>query len=154
MAMLRLEPQRGQGQMSRIDDHRPCSPSTGPTKLAYVLIAANVVTVMEEQAAEAPVPPVVAAVLLAVVAGLLLRSDRRGVLIGAISVQAFLIVFYFVVAVERVPAFEAWGVGLKLAQGVVLVLLTWLLLTQAASDGKQSWDAPAEPHSTVSSDAG
>jgi hypothetical protein len=122
--------------------------------LAYVLIAANVVTVMEEQAAEAPVPPVVAAVLLAVVAGLLVRSDRRGVLIGAISVQAFLIVFYFVVAVERVPAFEAWGVGLKLAQGVVLVLLTWLLLTRAASDGKQSGDAPVELHSTVSSDAG
>jgi hypothetical protein len=122
--------------------------------MVYVLIAADVVTVMQEQADEAPVPPVVAAVLLAAVAGLLVRSDRRGVLIGAISVQAFLIVFYFVVAIERVPAFEAWGIGLKLAQGIVLVLLTWLLMTSATSDGERSEDTPVEPRSTVRSDAG
>ena len=127
---------------------------SGAAAMVYVLIAANVVTVTEEQAAEAPVPPLVAAVLLAVVAGLLVRSDRRGVLIGAISVQAFLIVFYFVVAIERVPAFEAWGIGLKLAQGVVIVLLTWLLMTRDASDGKQPGDSPVEMRRTVSSDAG
>ncbi|HSM65279.1 MAG TPA: hypothetical protein VK860_03130 [Ilumatobacteraceae bacterium] len=51
-------------------------------------------------------------------------------LIGAISVQAFLMVFYFVVAIERV------------------------LLTRAASDGKWSEDTPVELRSSVSSDAG
>jgi hypothetical protein len=86
--------------------------------------------------------------------GLLVRSDRRDVLIGAISVQAFLMVFYFVVAIERVPAFEAWGIGLKLAQGVGLLLLTWLFLTRAAFDGKWSEDTPVELRSSVSSDAG
>lgn len=118
----------------------------------YVFIATNVVTVMEDQTAEAPVPPIVAAILLAVVAGLLMRSDRRGVLIGAISVQAFLIVFYFLVAIEREPAFEAWGIGLKLAQGVVLVLLTWLLMTRAASDGKRTEDTPVGSPSIASSE--
>jgi hypothetical protein len=119
--------------------------------MVYLLIAANIVTVTEDQAAEAPVPPLVAAALLAVVAAFLVRSDRREVLIGAISVQAFLIVVYFVVAIERVPAFEAWGIGLKLAQSVVLVLSTWLLVTRAASDAERTRGTTVEPRSTVSS---
>jgi hypothetical protein len=99
----------------------------------YVLVAANVITVMEGQADEAPVPPILAAVLLVAVAVLLVRSDRRGVLIGGLGVQVFLIAFYFVVATERDPAFEAWGIGLKVTQGAVLALLAWLLLSRATA---------------------
>lgn len=125
---------------------------SGAAAIVYVLIATNVVTVMEDQTAEAPVPPIVAASLLAVVAGLLVRSDRPGVLIGAMSIQAFLIIFYFLVAIEREPAFEAWGIGLKIAQTAVLLLLTWLLVTRPSSDGQRTRDTPVGQPSTVSSE--
>lgn len=105
----------------------------GAAAAVYVLIAANVITVTEGQAEEAPVPPIVAALLLVAVAVLLVRTDRRGVLIGSLAVQVFLIAFYFLVATERVPAFEAWGIGLKVAQGAVLALLAWLLLSRTTT---------------------
>jgi hypothetical protein len=108
----------------------------GAAAIVYVLIAINIITVMEDQADEAPVPPLVAAGLLAAVSVLLCLTGRRGVLIGGAAVQVFLIVLYFLIAGEREPAFEAWGIGLKVAQTAVLALLAWLLLTRA-TDGRQ-----------------
>jgi hypothetical protein len=115
----------------------------GAAAAVYVLIAANVITVTEGQAAEAPVPPVVAALLLGAVAVLLVRTERRGVLIGGVGVQLFLIVFYFLVATERVPAFEAWGIVLKVAQGAVLALLAWLLLSRTNTGQPRTPVAPS-----------
>ncbi len=94
----------------------------------YVLIATNVITVMEDQATASPVPPIVAAALLGTFATALLVSHRRAVLAGGAGLQVVMILLYLLVGTERVPAFEPWGVGLKVAQLVVLALLLALLL--------------------------
>ncbi|HYM84674.1 MAG TPA: hypothetical protein VEY67_11025 [Candidatus Dormibacteraeota bacterium] len=58
---------------------------------------------------------------------LLLFTDRRPTWALGALFQVVAIVMYFVVAEKRTPPFEAWGLGLKAIQGVLLVLLVALL---------------------------
>ncbi|MEJ2292795.1 MAG: hypothetical protein P8Y13_08360 [Deinococcales bacterium] len=64
---------------------------------------------------------------------LLWAFDRRLLWWLGAAFQVFAIVAYVGVAPQRVPPFEAWGLSLKVAQGVLLVALLHLALTQGAS---------------------
>ncbi|MEJ2218626.1 MAG: hypothetical protein P8099_18715 [Gemmatimonadota bacterium] len=65
-------------------------------------------------------------------AGLLFFFERRLLwLLGALF-QVFAIAMYFVVAPQRTPPYEAWGVSLKVAQVALLVALVYLASTAAS----------------------
>ncbi len=67
------------------------------------------------------------AFMFALGAALLLRTDRRAVLVLGALFQVFVIVAYFQVSGRRDPHFEIWGLSLKAAQAVILVALLDLL---------------------------
>lgn len=89
----------------------------------YVLIATDVITVMEDQATESAVPPVAAAVMFAALAAGLALAPSRRVLRAGVALQVLAIALYFMIAAERTPSVEAWGLGLKVVQALLLVLL-------------------------------
>lgn len=60
---------------------------------------------------------------------LLWAFDRRVLWFLGAAFQLFVIVVYLEVAAERTPAYEPWGIGLKVTQAVLLVLLAYLALT-------------------------
>ena len=64
---------------------------------------------------------------------LLWAFDRRLLWWLGAAFQVFAIAAYIGVAPQRVPPFEAWGLSLKVAQGVLLVALLYLAMTQGAS---------------------
>jgi hypothetical protein len=64
---------------------------------------------------------------------LLVVSDRRVLWILGGLFQVFVIGMYFVVAPQREPAFEPWGIGLKVVQVVLLAALAYLALRQPRS---------------------
>ena len=68
-----------------------------------------------------------AALMFALGAVLLLRTDRRMVLVLGALFQAFAIAMYFQVSGQRDPQFEIWGLSLKVAQAVILLALVVLL---------------------------
>ena len=57
---------------------------------------------------------------------LLLRHDRRLVVILGALFQVFVIYQYFNVASQRAPAYEIWGIGLRVIQVVLLITLVYL----------------------------
>ena len=77
----------------------------------------------------------VAAALFALLAVLLATVPRRPVFLAGAALQLLVIVGYLVIAAERSPAFEAWGVSLKVLQVAVLAALVALAVrgTRAAS---------------------
>ncbi len=58
---------------------------------------------------------------------LLATTDRRPVLALGALFQVFVIVMYVLVARDRDPAFEIWGISLKIAQAAILGVLLALL---------------------------
>jgi hypothetical protein len=57
---------------------------------------------------------------------LLLRHDRRSVIwLGALF-QVFVIYQYFNLSTRRAPAFEIWGLLLRIPQAMILVALVYL----------------------------
>jgi len=57
---------------------------------------------------------------------LLLRVKRRIVWILGALLQVFVIFTYFNLASERSPAYEVWGIALRVAQVLLLILLAFL----------------------------
>jgi hypothetical protein len=57
---------------------------------------------------------------------LLLARDNRVLWLVGAAFQLFAIVTYFEVAPQRTPSYEVWGVLLKVAQSLTLVLLAYL----------------------------
>ncbi len=112
--------------------------ATGGLALAnavvYALIGAGVVAVSDASAGEAASLAAFGAVSAAAFvlgAVLLWATDRRWLwLLGALF-QAFVIVAYLGVAPQRTPPYEPWGVALKLAQVLLLVMLAYLAVTAA-----------------------
>ncbi|HKI56347.1 MAG TPA: hypothetical protein VKB31_04285 [Trueperaceae bacterium] len=102
--------------------------------VVYALIGAGVAVVVED-AASADVSLAVfgamagAAFLLGAV--LLWSLDNRLVWLAGAAFQVFAIVAYFDVAPQRTPAYEPWGISLKVAQAALLVLLAYLAVTPA-----------------------
>ncbi len=115
----------------------------------YALIATDVITVLEDQATESPGPPLVAAGAFAILGLLLLVSARRVVLLSGVAIQVVSIVMYLLVGAERVPAFEAWGIGLKVVQLLLLAVFVGLLRSRnrnrdAAPTARRSDERPRE----------
>jgi hypothetical protein len=104
----------------------------------YVFIATDVITVIEDQQSASPAPLVVAAALFALLAVLLVRTTRRSVLIGGIALQVIVLAGYLMIASERTPAFEAWGIAQKVLQGALLVMLVALLLPNWSVGGRRA----------------
>ncbi|TVR22851.1 MAG: hypothetical protein EA389_13095 [Ilumatobacter sp.] len=93
----------------------------------YVLIGVDAVTVIEDQAETSAAPLFVAAALFGVLAVLLVITSARSVLIGGAVLQVAVLLGYVAIAVERTPAYEAWGIGQKVLQAVILVALVELI---------------------------
>lgn len=96
----------------------------------YVLIATHLVTVIDgpaEQVARDQLSfAAPAAALYALGALLLWRFDRRWMWVLGAVLQVLVIAMYFTVAGERDPAFEVWGVGIRVLQFGLLVPLVLL----------------------------
>lgn len=70
----------------------------------------------------------IAVVLFATLSVLLMAAPTRAVWISGAALQVVVLVMYVVVSAERVPAFEEWGITLKVLQAGLLVALVWLLV--------------------------
>jgi uncharacterized membrane protein len=94
------------------------------TALIYFLIGFRVIAVVQ--------PPtdqswgVFAGIAYAVGVLLLLRVDRRVVWMLGIVLQVGVIFTYLSLATERSPAFEVWGVVLRMSQFLILIALAYL----------------------------
>lgn len=99
----------------------------GLVAVLYLLIGVQVITVMEGQAEAGTAPVLIAGVLFAVLAVLLAVSGARWVLFAGTALQVLVLVMYLVVAAERVPAFEAWGLGVKALQVSLLAAFVVML---------------------------
>lgn len=118
----------GAVQRRRWTIRRAAAALCGVIAAVYVLIGLEVVTVVEET--EEEVDMVVfglgAASLFLVGAVLLLAVDRRAVWFAGAALQVMVIAMYISVGAERTPAFEAWGISLRVMQLVLLAALVYL----------------------------
>jgi hypothetical protein len=103
----------------------------------YAVTGTGLVAVSENQPPGAVPPLLIAAVLFLVLAVLLVRKQRRWVWVAGAGLQALLIVLYLVVAADRVPAFEAWGVTVKLLQVGMLGALVGLAVQQRRTSSRR-----------------
>lgn len=99
----------------------------------YSLIGLEVVTVAEESDAggDIAVFGVGAAAIFLVGAVLLLTVDRKPVWVVGAALQVMIIAMYFAVGGDRTPSFEAWGLGLRVPQLVLVGILVALVLRPA-----------------------
>lgn len=108
--------------------------------VVYALIGAGVARVVEDGGSAGvslAVFGATAAAAFLLGAVLLVVIDNRLVwLVGAVF-QVFTIVAYLNVAPQRAPAYEPWGISLKIAQAALLALLAYLALTPARSVARQ-----------------
>jgi hypothetical protein len=104
--------------------------ASAATAALYFGIGAGILTVVEAS----PDAPdlfefgVAAGGAFVVGAVLLLAFDRRVLWVLGAALQVGVIVMYVVVASERTPPFEAWGLLIKLLQVVVLIALAYLVV--------------------------
>lgn len=95
--------------------------------VAYLLIGVSAIHVVEDQQGTVP-PMLVSALLFAGLTVALARAPRRGVIVAGIALQILVIVGYLAVAAERTPAFEAWGIAIKVVQVALVGMLAYLAL--------------------------
>jgi hypothetical protein len=92
------------------------------TTLLYLLIGFQIVSVIQNPA-DQPAFALPAAVAFGLLAVLLLVADRRILWVAVGIVVGLIIAMYFGVAPQREPAFEIWGLLIRVAQvGLVLAL--------------------------------
>jgi hypothetical protein len=93
----------------------------------YLMIGLTVVTVIQPSD-DQPVFGFIAAAAFAGSAMILLAVRRRIVWIALAAVQVFIAFTYFDLAAERVPAFEPWGIVLRILQIPLLAALGYLVV--------------------------
>lgn len=94
------------------------------TALLYALIGFHVVTVLDGGAEQTwGLAPAIAYALGAV---LLIAYDRRLLWILGAVLQVFVIYTYFNLASQRAPAFEVWGIVIRVIQVLILASLVYL----------------------------
>jgi hypothetical protein len=98
----------------------------------YLLIGLNVVTVVTNQEPGLVPPMLIAGVLFALLAVLTLASTKTVIWVAGAGLQVLVIAGYFAISSERVPAFEVWGVLLKLLQVFLLVAFAYLAIFRMA----------------------
>jgi hypothetical protein len=96
----------------------------------YLLIAIDVVTVVDDQAAADATPLYVAAALFVLLAVGLVSTRRRAVYAVGAGLQLLVIVGYLVIAADRIPSFEAWGIAVKIIQVGLLTAFIYLMVRQ------------------------
>jgi hypothetical protein len=96
----------------------------------YVAIGFGFIRVVEQPADKPLVLAVLGGIYLAMGAALWL-TDRIGLLVGAAAFQLMVMAGYLAVASNREPAFEGWGIALKLAEVVICAALAYLVLHHA-----------------------
>ena len=96
--------------------------------LLYLLTGLGTVAVTYDQPAGIVPPLLIAAGLFAVLTVALLRASKRWIWLAGAGLQVLVVVMYVVIAAERTPAFEAWGITVKVLQIGLLGALGWLAL--------------------------
>jgi predicted secreted protein len=93
----------------------------------YFLIGFQIVAVIEppEDQAAFALPAGIAFALGALVT---LAVDKRWVWIAGGIVQALIILMYFALSSQREPAFEGWGISIRVAQMLLLAALGYLAI--------------------------
>jgi hypothetical protein len=111
----------------------------------YAVIATGVVTVLEGPADQVAATQTSfgapAAIAYALGVFLLLRYDRWIVWVLGALLQMLVVAAYFNVAGERVPAFETWGITIRVLQIALLAVLVALAIR--ASTRRSAGDAGA-----------
>lgn len=97
------------------------------TAVLYFVIATETVRVVDGSD-EPNVVFLVAGILFLAAAFVIVRVDRRLSWLLLAGFDAFIIWAYFQVAADRTPAFEIWGVSLRVPQLLLLVALIYLLV--------------------------
>lgn len=96
----------------------------GVAAIIYLLIGFHIVTVLEAPADQTwTIAPAIA---YALGAYLLVAYDRRLLWILGAVLQVFVIFTYLNYAPQRTPAFEVWGIVIRIAQLLILVALVYL----------------------------
>lgn len=107
------------------------------TATIYLLIGFSVVNVVQVPAGQDPNVQLYfglpAALAYAFGAGLLMVTDRRVLWILGAVLQVMVIAMYLAVSVNRVPAFEGWGITLRVLQALLLGALLYLAVTPRES---------------------
>ncbi|MFN8527382.1 MAG: hypothetical protein U0670_02080 [Anaerolineae bacterium] len=116
------------------------------TALVYLLIGAQVLTVLDTPANQ--YFGFFAAAAYGLGAVLLFAVDRRPIWTLGALFQIFVITMYFNVAGQRSPAFEFWGVALRVPQLLLLIALAYLAIRPRTS--QIPFSADRSPHSAVS----
>lgn len=76
---------------------------------------------------------------------LLVLFDRRALWILGAVLQALVVLGYFAVAASRTPAFEVWGIALRLIQIPLFVALVYLIVRAPERAGRASRTAATRP---------
>jgi len=92
----------------------------------YLAIAAELTSIGPSDEMDLVVFGVGAAAIFLVGAALLLTQDRRPLWAAGAALQLMIGAMYLAVSSDRVPAFEVWGLGLRVLQVPLLVLLVLL----------------------------
>jgi hypothetical protein len=103
------------------------------TAMMYFMIGFNVVSVLDTSADQFFGIP--AGVAYAFGAALLFRVDRKSLWVLGAVLQVFVIGTYFSYAPERAPAFEAWGILIRIAQVLILIALGYLAFRLPSYEG-------------------
>ena len=100
----------------------------GAMAAIYFLIGLGVLTVVEGQSTDASLLGFGAMAGSAFLLGafLLLATDRRWLWILGALLQVFVVVGYVMVASDRTPAFEVWGITLRIIQIPLFAALVYL----------------------------
>ena len=99
---------------------------SGATAVIYFLIGLRVLIVLDANADQTWA--LFAAAAYALGAVLLLAVDRRSIWILGAILQIFVITTYFNLASQRLPAFEVWGILLRVVQLIILITLAYLAI--------------------------
>lgn len=98
----------------------------GVMAAVYLAIAAGATSIEPSEEMSLAAFGIVSASIFVVGSGLLLTLDRRPVWAAGAVLQLMIAAMYVAVSAERTPAFEAWGLGLRVLQVPLFVLLVVL----------------------------
>jgi len=103
------------------------------TAVMYFMIGFNLVSVVDTSTDQFFGIP--AGIAYAFGAVLLFRYDRKAFWVLGAVLQVFVIGTYFSYAPERTPAFETWGILIRIAQVIILVALAYLAFRLPLNQG-------------------
>lgn len=101
----------------------------------YLLIAGGFLQVLSTapQPGDAVVPGIAGAAFVLLAAAVALFANRAVETIG-VAMAVIAIIGYFVVAPNRTPQYETWGIVIKFIQGALAIALGYLVLHRSAGE--------------------